>query len=766
MRSLLLTAAALLLPAFLYAQSPCNLSDASGCDCADGSNDCDLLPDMTVAQILLEDGSVNPETPGELGVSVSSPNIGHGPLRIVATDYYVCGTDTIYSPGGYSGTCPDGSDPRQLIQQRIYHKNPDGSMTYWDRWAGSMTYHASHGHMHVDDWGKYSLRTEVPGLDPIDWPIVAEGAKLGFCLMDFGSCQYYNGHCVDQTGAVLTTDAPNYGLGGGSYSCGLTNQGISAGYTDIYYYYLDGMQIPIPASVCNGTYKLVVVLDPYDYFMEEDETNNVVAVDITLTQQGGGSLGIVADGPTSFCDGESVTLSLDGPATSYAWSNGATTPTITVSNTASINCTAVSPTCGAQTTPTVDINVTTTTAPVALGDTTCGAGSVTLTATGGGTLRWYDAPSGGTEVATGASYTTPVLSSSTTYYVESEDGSLGGTYNAGPAGHSGSSLYNGSTVNAFLIFDALSDFTLESVEVETDDAGIREIQLRNAGGSVLASTSVFIPAGVSTVPLGFNVPAGTDLELGTNSAVNLANFGGESPELKRTSGGLSYPYEVPGVVSIKDSPYGTSYYYYFYNWTLSEPDQLCTSVRVPVEAVVDMSPGCNACNAPASPAASAVTANSATVSWVGNAGDLGYQVQGRKAGTSNFRQVQVSGASYNVSGLKAATTYEWYVRARCADNSITAFTPLQSFTTTSARLAGPAFGLEPNPAHGAFRIELENGSAERLVQVEDLLGRVLWSATASADAQRLTVSAPWTAGLYLVRVIEGQQESTRRLVLD
>ncbi len=756
----------LLLPGYLLAQSPCNLSDASGCACEDGSTDCDLLPDMTVGKVLLEDGSANPESPGELGVSVSSPNIGHGPLRIVPTDYFICGTDTIYSPGGYTGTCPDGSDPRQLIKQRIYHKNPDGSMSSWERWAGSMTYHVSHGHMHVDDWGKYSLRTEVPGLDPIDWPIVAEGAKLGFCLMDYGSCQYYNGHCVDQSGSVLTTDAPNYGLGGGSYSCGLTNQGISAGYTDIYYYYLDGMQIPIPPSVCNGTYKLVVVLDPYDYFLEEDETNNVVAVDITLTQQGGGSLSIVADGPTSFCDGESVTLSLDGPATSYAWSNGATTPTITVSNSASISCTAVSPTCGTQTTPTVDINVATTSAPVALGDTSCGAGSVTLTATGGGTLRWYDAPSGGTEVATGSTFSTPVLSSTTTYYVESEDGVIGGTYSVGPAGHSGSSAYAGSSVNSHLIFDALSDFILESVEVETDQAGVRDIELRNAGGSVLASASVFIPSGVSTVNLGFNVSAGTDLQLGTNGAVNLSNFGGQSPELKRTSGGTSYPYAVTDVVSIKDSPYGTSYYYYFYNWSVREPDQLCSSVRVPVEAVVDMSPGCNNCAAPTSPTTSAITATTATVSWTGNAGDLGYQIQGRKLGTSSFRRVQTTGTSYNVTGLKAATTYEWYVRAKCADNSITAFSALQPFTTASARLAGPGFNLEPNPAHGVFRVALEAGSAERQVQVEDLLGRVLWNGQAPASAHRLTVAAPWSSGLYLVRVIEGQTSQTRRLVIE
>jgi hypothetical protein len=760
---ILFLAAALAAAPLTWAQGPCNLSDASGCDCADGTNDCDLLPDMTVAKVLLEDGSANPESPGELGVSVSSPNIGHGPLRIVATDWFVCGTDTILSPGGYSGLCPDGSEPRQLIQQRIYHKNPDGSMSFYDRWAGSMTYHASHGHMHVDDWGKYSLRTEVPGLDPIDWPIVAEGAKLGFCLMDYGSCNYYNGHCVDQAGNVLTTDAPNYGLGGGSYSCGLSNQGISAGYTDIYYYYLDGMQIPIPGSVCNGTYKLVVHLDPYDYFLEEDETNNVVAVDITLTQQGGGSVGIVPDGPTAFCEGGSVTLALDGPASSYAWSTGETTPTITVDATETVTCTAVT-TCGTQTTPPVDVVVHPAAAPVAEADTSCGPGAVTLSATATGTIRWYDAPSGGTPLATGSSYTTPPLAASTTYWVEAENGAPGAVHAVGPTGHAGTSAYNGTTINSYLIFDALSAFTLVSVQVETDYPGTRLIELRNSGGSVLASRSVSIPAGVSRVTLDFEVPAGTNLQLGSNDAVNLANFGGISPQVKRSASGVSMPYEVPGVVRVHDTPYGTSYWYYWYDWEVREPGTLCVSAREPVEAVVDLACG-GACNAPAAPATGGITANQATVSWTGNAGDLGYQVQGRKAGTASFRQVQLTGTSYTVTGLKPATAYEWYVRARCADGSTTPFTALQSFTTAAPRAAAPDFRLEPNPAAGAFRVVRSAGPAVD-VTVEDLLGRVRWTGRSPEGQTALTVDAPLGAGLYLVRLRGSSGEGVQRLVVE
>lgn len=57
-------------------------------------------------------------------------------------------------------------------------------------------------------------------------------------------------------------------------------------------------------------------------------------------------------------------------------------------------------------------------APTVAGTSTCIGSSVTLTASApGGTYQWYDAPSGGTLLYTGASFSTPALSVNTTYYV-------------------------------------------------------------------------------------------------------------------------------------------------------------------------------------------------------------------------------------------------------------------------------------------------------------------------------------------------------------
>jgi hypothetical protein len=593
----------LLLP-FLALAQPCSLTNSAGCDCLDGSNDCDLLPDLQVSRDLLADPLENPEIAGELGVSVSTPNTGHGPLRVVATDFFVCGGDTIFSVGGFPGLCPDGTEPRQLIKQRIYHKHPDGSMTYSERWAGSMTYHVSHGHMHVDDWGVYSLRTATSDPDPRTWPIVAEGGKLGFCLMDFGSCTYYYGHCRDAADGILTSDAPNYGLGGGGYSCGMTNQGISAGWTDIYHYYLEGMQIPIPPSVCNGDYMLVVEVDPNNYFLEENDANNIVAVPITLTEQAGLSAFniLVNDGLTQLCPGQTATLSVPFSAESYTWSNGLTGSSISVSEPGTFTVTVTSAACGAVTSEPLTISYLDLPAPVTVGDSVCSSGTMTLTATGsgsgsgsglGGELLWYDAESGGTLLGTGPVFVTPVLTATTSYWSAEQTFIPGLIDHAGPEAHAGASLYSGSTFNGYLIADVQKALTLQSVKVYTDQAGLRQIEWRDAAGVVLASKLVDIPVGESRIELNFELSPGTDYQLGTLTGQNLLTLGTESPRLQRSNTGVAMPYVLPGKVTIKDTNFGNALYYYFYDWEVAEPDLVCESERTETVAQVKLCTGLN-----------------------------------------------------------------------------------------------------------------------------------------------------------------------------
>ncbi|MBK7850363.1 MAG: T9SS type A sorting domain-containing protein [Bacteroidetes bacterium] len=59
-------------------------------------------------------------------------------------------------------------------------------------------------------------------------------------------------------------------------------------------------------------------------------------------------------------------------------------------------------------------------APVATGDSICAGGTASLSAVSSDTLQWYDAATGGTLLGTGNPFITPVLNSTTTYYVSAK----------------------------------------------------------------------------------------------------------------------------------------------------------------------------------------------------------------------------------------------------------------------------------------------------------------------------------------------------------
>jgi hypothetical protein len=578
----------LLFPFAGYSQ--CTTSNATSCACeTPGSVNCDLLPDIIIASgpllaagnngVIEYSQSGNGSNNGRLRVSVSTPNIGHGPLEVRSTNSFICGTDTLV--GTPPATCPvTGLPPRQLVKQRVYQKSGN-TMGFYDRDAGSMTYHPTHGHMHVDDWGTYSLRTDNGDPDPLNWPIIGDGAKLGFCLMDYGSCSTYGGHCVDSLGnTLLNGDFPNYGLGGGSYNCSSSIQGISSGYTDIYYQYLDGMYIDIPPGTCNGDYYIVVHIDPHDYFLEENENNNVIVIPYTLTQQvlaANASITSSVSGP--ICSSSNATLSANsGTGYTYLWSNGATTKDITVGTPGNYVVTVTTP-CGiAVSTPytlqLADIPPVTTSASV------CDQGSVALSANaGGGTIDWFDVPAGGTSLFTGNIYTTPVVNTNTTYYAQATTSTAGFNGFAQPNANTigGGGFFTGSQ---YQIFDALQNFTLASVKVYAQSATSTTVEMRTSSGTLVNSVVANIPAGESRITLNWNVTAGTNYRL-TRSG---------SASLYRNNAGTAYPYTIPGYLSITNSSAGTGFYYFFYDWEIDVASTVCVSNRVPSVVTVNTSP--------------------------------------------------------------------------------------------------------------------------------------------------------------------------------
>jgi len=138
-------------------------------------------------------------------------------------------------------------------------------------------------------------------------------------------------------------------------------------------------------------------------------------------------------GSTTVCEGNTITYSCAAQtgAISYNWTvpagatinsgQGTNSISVTWNTTPGGNiCIDWTNNCG--TSPQTCTNVTVNPipiAPTAIGQTTCPNNAITLTATApGGNYEWFDAAVGGNLLGTGASYTTPILTTTTSYYVQ------------------------------------------------------------------------------------------------------------------------------------------------------------------------------------------------------------------------------------------------------------------------------------------------------------------------------------------------------------
>lgn len=745
---------------------PCTTTNAAGCDCPDGSDTCRLLPDLNISWFAILDYSGGPDEfsqtgngadDGRLRITGATPNIGYGSFTVRGTDYFLCGTDTIIDPNR-NPNCSNGY-ATNMLQQRIY-KKMGNTMTYEDRFTGGQTFHPTHGHNHVDDWVSFTLRVpDANNPDTLSWEILGQGAKIGFCLMDYNSCNDYPAYCKDHQVYMGGNDMsqpnfPNYGLGGGQYNCSPVEQGISSGWMDIYSEYLDGMWIDIPPTVCNGDYWIIAQVDPLNNFEESNENNNWTAVPITLTKQlatGNAIANIDVNGNKYLCNNETVTLTAS-PASSYLWSNGATTQSINVSDSGNYTV-ATTSICGNAVSSPIEIFKNVTVFDEIVADTSCQARPLILSATGDGSISWYDAPNGNV-IGNGNTFETPVLNSSTTYYAELHKVFSAQSTFSEPHVHNGSSLYSGTQYNGYVIFDALQSFNLKSVKVYSEVAATRIIELRDVNGVVIESATLFIDTGISRINLDFQVPAGIDLQLGTNTDNNLTLFGYESPRLRRSGSNVSYPYVLPNYLSLKDSPYGASYYYYFYDWELYT-EVSCTSPRVPVTALINNLP--------------VVNMNTLNPSY--NITDNIVTLYGFPAG-GVFSGTGVSGNTFSpaAAGVGGPYTITYtYTESGSGCYNAASSQVMVIESTTSIKNLSDAIEIEvyPNPAKDYLNISFQSDYSKQEVSILNVLGEKVISNifTATTKDKLLSLEVKNLAkGVYFGEVKSGSQTFNFRFV--
>lgn len=131
-----------------------------------------------------------------------------------------------------------------------------------DRPVGTFDYEHRHGHLHLSSFARYELWSlDAEGRAEA---LVAENAKVGFCLMD-----------------NLVVDEPR-AEGDASYGgCEAEVQGISVGYGDEYLADLYEQDLNI-SHLEGGRYRLVNIANPDEVLREARYDNNAASVDIRL----------------------------------------------------------------------------------------------------------------------------------------------------------------------------------------------------------------------------------------------------------------------------------------------------------------------------------------------------------------------------------------------------------------------------------------------------------------------------------------------------
>jgi Zn-dependent metalloprotease len=218
------------------------------------------------------------------------------------------------------------------------------------------------------------------------------------------------------------------------------------------------------------------------------------------------------------------------------------------------------------------ITINTPPAPTSANVSSCASSAFTLNASGTGTLNWYTSPTSTVPVGTGNSFVTPVLSNTTTYYVENAIPQPPG--NVGPVNNNfGTGGQHNNTSTQYLEFTVLQPCTLLTALVNAGSAGNKTFTVWDSQGNQLNQYIVNVPGtGAQTITMNIPFQPGS------------YRIGGTQMNLYRNNSGASFPYSLSGAINITGSSAGSAYYYYLYNWQIGLPP--CTSERTSVVCTV------------------------------------------------------------------------------------------------------------------------------------------------------------------------------------
>jgi hypothetical protein len=383
----------------------------------------------------------------------------------------------------------------------------------------------------------------------------------------------------------------------------------------------------------------------------------------------------------------------------------------------------------------------------------CGDASLTLNVTGDATeYFWYNNQSGGNFIHAGSSFNTPVLSDTTTYWVEGRNPFFASIGKPDTVGNGAEGDYYDYFPDG-LKFNAFFDLTVERLTIYprllngVSNADI-QVNIKDANGTIIGSNTITFwgTVGDTTVELNVDVPKGNGY------TIDAEGTDVYDVEMYRNGlGGGAYPFDEPGAMRIT-GPLNNlgSYYYFFYNIEIQYLG--CPSPRIPVTAFISQN--------------TMVLDSTATVSDAGN-------------GTGT--------ATVTVSGGAAPYSYAWNTTPVQTTATATGLLP-GNYTVTITDAAGctsiqtvtvgtvgtnnvfgvEKFNLYPNPTSGLFTIDLElDNTRDVQIEIFNAIGQIIYSSEEEKiDAKQYALDlSDKAAGIYQVRVRVDDKFMTKKLLI-
>jgi hypothetical protein len=286
-----------------------------------------------------------------------------------------------------------------------------------------------------------------------------------------------------------------------------------------------------------------------------------------------------------------------------------------------------------------------------------------------------------------------------------------------------------------LDFTVISPMRLNSAWVDAGSDGVRDIVVEDAGGNVIQTISVFIPAGQGRIGIGLSLQPG-DYTIRGNMMDLFRNNGGGGG-----GGGTNYPYEIPGLVSITGATAGQQFYYFFYDWEVQAQPCESDPVTFDVTVLPEVTPAFTYSQNPANTIVTFTDITAGASSWSWNFGD------GGSSSTQNPSHSFLAPGFYIVTLDVTVDGCDGSIR-----DTIEVLEPMVGIEDL---LQPGSFQLYPNPGTGRFTVEATAvNPATMALRIFDLTGHEVF-ATEPVRSTRLEEAVDLSrlsAGSYLVQL--------------